>query len=230
MRSRSRWGLGWVVATAAALSLVVAGCGATTITVTAPAVTAPADTSPPTGATSTTEPSSTNGTGPVVEFVDRVTGAQAGNWPFTAQLVMLETNVNGFGAGNTHAENQTYLMVQVAVTDRMPGQLPPIPQLNVVCNLPRAPNSAYNDGTGEHGPLDAFNSTSWGTGYDGGSETDPDPMGTEVSMGDGQPHDWDEEWLVPARFSASDVKCRLESGAPEPELGDIEVQGSGALN
>jgi hypothetical protein len=44
-------------------------------------------------------------------------------------------------------------------------------------------------------------------GYDQGSETDPDPLGFNVPLGDGQPHAWDAEWIVPEGTDTSRVKC-----------------------
>lgn len=204
--------------------MVLGGCASTTPP-TVPSASTPA------GATVAPPPTSTAAarTNPVVSFVNHETGLQAGNWPFTAQLTILQTDVNGFGAGATHAQNQTYLMVQVAVTDQMPGQLPPIPMLDVACKAPGRHRIAYNTEDGTHGPLNVNNSTSWGTGWDGGPSSDPDPTGVNVPMGDGQPHDWDEEWLVPASFAPSNVTCRLDNSI-ETDGGTIRVTGSGRLN
>lgn len=47
-------------------------------------------------------------------------------------------------------------------------------------------------------------------------------------MGDGRPHDWDEEWVVPAKFNATNITCRLERYF-ETDGGTIRVTGSKTL-
>ena len=200
------------------LAVALAGCGSGAATV--PAVTQtfstplPTDTSAP----ATAQPTANTGSHPVVSFTLLSTGATKGRWPFTAQLASITENPNGFsGAGEPPQD--TYLMVQVNVTSKITGRLVPAPHLTITCHAP-------DEHGWEPGPDPA-------TGYDEGSQA-PDPGGSNVALGDGQPHPWDVEWQVPIGTSTTDVSCALRSD-PNSSYVDqlvprVKVEGSGRLN
>lgn len=197
--------------------MLVVGCGSKTVTVTAPVV-SPASTAPPTTTPATTAAAPST---PVVKFIEHATVSQAGNWPFSAQLVSIQTDVNGFGGigAASHNQNQTDLEVQIGITDLMPGQLPPIPNPGVQCVAPDLSRT-----------LSVANTAPGGFGWDAGPDEGPDTTGDSVPMGDGQPHDWDEEWAVPVGFNVAGVKCSLVDTTENFGLGPTRVEGNGALN
>jgi hypothetical protein len=146
-----------------------------------------------------------------------VTGAQAGNWPFTAQLASVTTDLTGFYPGlGIHDQDQTMLLVQVAITDQMPGQRPPVPEFVISCNLPGVGRRDTADSTGDE------------IGWDQGPGSSPDPLVDAVDFGDGQPQDWDQEWAVPLSLDVSGVTCSI-ANPPGTYTPDIVVQGSGSL-
>jgi hypothetical protein len=206
-------------ALAIAMIAPLAGCGTTTATVTqtiaAPTPTTTATAAPSPNPATPADPASY----PVVAFTLVSTGTTQGRWPFIAQLASITENPNGFsGAGEPPQD--TYLMVQVNVTSKITGRLVPVPRLTVSCHAP--------GGHGwQPGPTPAV-------GYDQGRETDPDPGGNTITLGDGQPHPWDVEWQVPIGTSTTNVKCVLQPDSPDSELYSYQphviVSGSGRLN
>ena len=154
---------------------------------------------------------------PVVPFTLISTATTHGRWPFVAQLAGITENPNGFsGAGEPPQD--TYLMVQVDITSKITGRLVPVPKLTVACHAP-------SDQGWQPGPIPA-------TGYDEGAETDPDPGGNNITLGDGQPHPWDVEWQVPLGTSTTNVKCMLQSDPADAAypIPRVVVAGSGRLN
>jgi hypothetical protein len=200
-------------------ALVGCGSGATTTVTVAHTVTAvptqpTTATAPPSPTTTTRGPTSY----PVVRFTLVSTGTTHGRWPFTAQLASIAENPNGFtGAGEPPQD--TYLLVQVNVTSQITGRVVPAPKLTVTCHAP-------DEHGWEPGPIPAV-------GYDAGSES-PDPGGSTIALGDGQPHPWDIEWQVPLGTSTTNVKCVLQSDSPDASLyaylPHVIVTGSGKLN
>jgi hypothetical protein len=152
---------------------------------------------------------------PVLRFsiTNKVT-KPAGVWPFTAHLVAITENPNGFTGSDPIPPKDTYLMVQVAITSGITGRAVGIvPQPNIVC----------------HAPGDQAWSYQGNDGYDQGSETSPDPQGTSIAFGTGQPFLWDAQWQVPEGTPTNDVKCRLGGETTYPfALG--RVMGSSRLN
>jgi hypothetical protein len=194
------------------------GCGSSrTTTVVQPVIatasqaTASTPTAPP---PTTTAPTSSY---PLVQFTT-TTRSPHGIWPFTAQLASITENPNGFsGAGEPPQD--TYLMVQVDVTSKITGRLVPAPHLTITCHAP-------DEHGWEPGPDPA-------TGYDEGSQA-PDPSGSNVALGDGQPHPWDVEWQVPIGTSTTDVTCALRSDPNSSYLDRlvprVKVEGTERLN
>jgi hypothetical protein len=203
-----------------ALGMVaLSGCGsgaATTTSVTHASVGAsarpPTASAPATAATDTSQAPSY----PIVRFTitDRTTNP-VGVWPFTARLVSITENPNGFAASQPPPPQDTYLMVQVAITGGITGR-------SVGAAVPRPRISCH-----------ASNAQQWShklpEGYDQGTETEPEPEGNTIAFGDGQPHLWDTEWQVPEGTSTTDVKCSIGSEPPATEEA-LHVLGSGALN
>jgi hypothetical protein len=189
--------------------------GSSTTTVTAPnpsGYTLPATTSSvATPATAHPAPSY-----PVVAFTFTVKNPHA-VWPFTAQLASLTLNPNGFPGSGSEPPQDSYLMVQVNITSQITGRLVPPPDLQdmIVCH-----------GPGEH----AWSSLA--EGYDAG-ESAPDISGGDVAMGDGQPHPWDIEWVVPSGTPIARVRCEL---GPDPNASSegapfvVNVIGKRGLN
>jgi hypothetical protein len=215
--------MSWLRAsTAAALPLVLlAGCGSTTMRVTAPDVSLPqttADSQPAPAPAAQPEPSQ-----PTVDFTFHATGTQAGDWPFAARLDDIRTDVNGLpGSGADHARDQTLLVVQVAVTNLTPTQTPPntFVGLAISCTGPHLGRLT----------IDTANSEYTKFGWDQGPDRSPVTLAGFAPPGDGQPHDWDIEWVVPDTLNAAAVKCRLLPEAPDEFSGGISITGSGALN
>jgi hypothetical protein len=186
------------------------GCGESkTITVTAP--------SPVAQVTATTSTTSTVARvaqpDPVVRFA-LTTKSVGGTWPFTAQLVSIRENPNGFPGGDPIPPQDTYLMVQVNVVSQITGRMVPAPRLTVVCYGP-------HDARWQLAPPGSI-------GYDRGSESAPDTDGFYTAMGDGQPHPWDTEWQVPEGTGTTGVKCVLKGAGNRNDT--IRVVGSGRLN
>lgn len=131
---------------------------------------------------------------PVVRFSISQNG---GTWPFTAQLISMKENPNGFpGGGVEPPSGHTVLMVQVNITSQTTGRPVPVPRPTVSCQAP---------GIGQAGLY----------GYDEGDNS-PDVTGANIGFGDGQPHPWDAEWEVPESLDISSVKCKLAT-EPGPE-------------
>jgi hypothetical protein len=206
-----------------ALRLAGIGSGTRTTTITAPN---PSAYTPPTTTTSSvaeptatapppaTTPSPPAPSYPIVHFTITLrTTTPAGTWPFTAQLVSITESPNGFPASDIIPPQDTFLMVQVAITSQITGRTTVMPEPVIGC----------------HGPGDHAWAESPREGYDQGSETGPDPQGGNVAMGDGQPHLWDTEWQVPSGTSTKGVKCVLESETSYP-LASGRVIGSAKLN
>jgi hypothetical protein len=137
-----------------------------------------------------------------------------GMWPFTAQFSGITESPNGFTGSDPVPPQDTYLMVRVAITSQIIGRtIGVMPQPAVQC----------------HGPNDHTWSYQGNDGYDQGSETDPDPEGTSIDLGDGQSYLWDSQWQVPEGTSTTSVKCILEDVTHYP-LYSGHVIGSGDLN
>jgi hypothetical protein len=185
-----------IATTLIGLALLLASCGTgTTITVAPPSPTA--ETSPAattSSAAPTTAPARpTTPSYPVVAFTWTIKNPHA-VWPFTAQLSSITLDPNGFPASGAEPPQDTYLMVQVNITSQITGRTVPPPNLQnmILC----------------HGPGDRAWS-SLAEGYDEGAETAPSITGFNVAMGDGQPHPWDIEWVVPSRTPIARVRCEL---------------------
>jgi hypothetical protein len=192
---------------------ILAGCGSAGAGSTAPA------SAPLTPATETT-PAATAAAeapaNPIVHFTmtDHTTNP-VGVWPFTVQLASITENPNGFPASQPLPPQDTYLMVQVAITSRITGR-------SVGAAVPRPRISC-------HAPDDQQWSYKLPEGYDQGSEAEPEAEGNNIAFGDGQPHLWDTEWQVPGGTSTTDVKCSIGSEPPMTEEA-LHVAGSGKLN
>jgi hypothetical protein len=129
---------------------------------------------------------------PVVDF----TFNQEGAWPFTAQIVSIKENTTGFPGTAVVSPGYTVLMVQVNITSKTIRSAVPGPShLKVLCSGPNSSQwkNEYND-----------------NGYDQGSESAPDPAGSNIAPGDGQPHPWDAEWEMPEGTSTKDIACSME--------------------
>jgi hypothetical protein len=199
----------------ALLVLALAGCGsgqATTDTdipsdlVAIQQTTASTPTAPPT-TTAAQAPSY-----PIVHFTN-TTRNPHGVWPFTAQLASITENPNGFTGTGGAPPGDTYLEVQVNIVSLVTGRTVPPPQeleAELVCH-------GFHE---VRGGDDAV-------GYDQGSESAPDRAGFYVAMGDGQPHPWDEEWLVPEQTPTARIKCVF---GPDPEdsgLAPLRIEATG---
>lgn len=192
----------WLALIFGGLTLLIAGyriaqstsVTGTTITVAPPnpaaAVPTPTTSS---AATPTTPPTRPATAYPVVAFTWTIYNPHA-VWPFTAQLASITVNPNGFPGSGGEPPQDSYLMVQVNITSGITGRTMPPPNLHsmILC----------------HGPGDHAWS-SWADGYDAGADTAPELDGANVAMGDGQPHPWDAEWVVPNNTSIAQVKCEL---------------------
>jgi hypothetical protein len=197
----------WLALIFGGLALLIAGyriAQSTSVTGTTSTVTAPSPSTyaPPTTASSAAVPTTTPPTHsapsyPVVAFTWTIRNPHA-VWPFTAQLASITLNPNGFPGSGAEPPQDSYLMVQVNITSQITGRSVPPPDLQsmIVCH-----------GPGDHG------GSSWAEGYDAG-ESAPDLNGGEVAMGDGQPHPWDIEWVVPSSTPVTRVKCEL---GPDPK-------------
>jgi hypothetical protein len=170
-----------------------------------PASTQAATVSAPTGAPSY----------PTIHFtITDTTTHPAGIWPFTAQLVSITENPDGFAGSDPVPPQDTYLMVQVAITSGISGRtVGVVPQPAIGC----------------HGPDDRAWSYQGNDGYDEGAETAPESQGANVTFGDGQPHLWDAQWQVPEGTGTTNVKCILESVTDYP-LYSGHVSGPARLN
>jgi hypothetical protein len=205
----------------ALLSVVVlSGCGAgrgVTVTVKTPT---PASglgvaSTPPAQTQTGSIPTTPSAPYPVVRFsITNKLTKPAGIWPFTAHLVAITENPNGFTGSDPLPPQDTYLMVQVAITSGITGRAVSIvPQPNIVC----------------HAPGDQTWSYQGNDGYDQGAETSPDPQGTSIAFGSGQPFLWDAQWQVPEGTLTNNVKCSLGGETSYPfALG--RVVGSSRLN
>ncbi|MGD1057374.1 MAG: hypothetical protein ABR992_08170 [Solirubrobacteraceae bacterium] len=173
----------------AALAIVIDGKESSdTATVSAPM---PSHTTKARAASASTETADTaaaTSSYPVVNFTyEKV-------WPLTAQLVNITENLYGFpGGGLVPPPHYTILMVQVDITSKIVGRAIPSPVFKLVCSEPGVKFGA----SGLYG-------------YDGGPDAAPDPSGSYIDLGDGQPHAWDSEWEVPEGTSTAGVICQLE--------------------
>jgi hypothetical protein len=219
--SRVQRGRFYVAVVAAAASVLLTGCGSTrtaTVTVTSavPASTQAVTVSAPSppAATTTSTPAGAPSY-PIVHFtITNNTTRPAGIWPFTANLVSITENPDGFPGSDPVPPQDTYLMVQVAITSGITGRMVGVaPELTIAC----------------HGPNDHGWSYQGNDGYDEGSETAPESQGANVAFGDGQPHLWDAQWQVPEGTSTTNVKCVLEGVINYP-LDSGHISGSGRLN
>jgi hypothetical protein len=207
----------WLALIFGGLALLIAGYRiaqstsmiGTTTTVIAPN---PSAYAPPTTTTSpatasTTTPAPRAPSYPVVAFNLTIKNPHA-VWPFTAQLASITLDPNGFPASGAEPPQDTYLMVQVNITSQITGRTVPSPNLQsmILC----------------HGPGDRAWS-SLAEGYDEGAETAPSITGFNVAMGDGQPHPWDIEWVVPSSTPIAHVRCEL---GPDP---NASFEGAPAL-
>ncbi|HTD09924.1 MAG TPA: hypothetical protein VK680_13630 [Solirubrobacteraceae bacterium] len=203
-----------------ALGMVaLSGCGSGAETATSVThASAGASAQPPTASAPATAPTDTSQAPsyPLVHFtVTDHTTNPVGVWPFTARLVRVTENPNGFPASQPPPPQDTYLMVQVAITSAITGR-------SVGAAVPRPRISC-------HPPDDQQWSHKLPEGYDQGTETEPELEGNAIAFGDGQPHLWDTEWQVPEGTSTTDVKCSIASAPPTTEEA-LHVLGSGALN
>ncbi len=212
----------WFLSLAALVVVsLLAGCGSTrtaTVTVTSavPASTQAATVSAPTSpATTTSSTPSGAPSYPLVHFtITNTTTHPAGIWPFTAQLVSITENPNGFAGSDPVPPQDTYLMVQVAITSGITGRtVGVVPEPTIAC----------------HGPDDHRWSYQGNDGYDEGSETAPESQGANVAFGNGQSHLWDAQWQVPEGTSTTNVQCVLEGVINYP-LDSGRVIGSARLN
>lgn len=80
-----------------------------------------------------------------------------------------------------------------------------------------------------HGLSDRAWSYQGNDGYDQGAETAPDPEGTSIDLGTGQPYLWDAQWQVPEGTSTASVKCQLAGETHYPFAAE-HVAGSPKLN
>jgi hypothetical protein len=189
----------------------------TTTTVAVPNPSAYAPPTPTTISSATAPPAHAAPSYPVVAFTWTIDNPHAA-WPFTAQLASLTLNPNGFPGSGGEPPQDTYLMVQVNIASGITGRTVPPPDLQgmIVCH-----------GPGEH------TWSSWAEGYDAGPDTAPDLDGADVAMGDGQPHPWDMEWVVPNGIPATRIRCGL---GPDPSASSkgapfiIKVVGKRRLN
>jgi hypothetical protein len=203
------------------LAALLAGCGSgtmRTVTVTStvtPSTQATAANAPTPPATTTTSAPAGAPADRVVHFTitDKIT-KPVGIWPFTAHLVSMTENPNGFPGSDAIPPQDTYLMVQVAITSGITGRMVGVvPEPTITC----------------HGPGDHEWSYQGGDGYDAGSETAPDSQGANVALGDGQPHLWDAQWQVPEGTNTANVKCILEGETHYPLYSGRAI-GSARLN
>jgi hypothetical protein len=161
---------------------LLAGCGSggATITVAAPSVsTQPGSTPAPAAATTTPAPPPPPPAYPLVHFTNTIRSPH-GVWPFTIQLASITKSPSGFTGTGGAPPGDTYLMVQLNITSQVTGRMviPPDVENEILCHgFHELPGGA-------------------GKGYDQGNST-PDPTGFYVALGDGRPHAWDQEWLVP---------------------------------
>jgi hypothetical protein len=195
------------------VGVVLAGCGSSKPGSSAPSsvpTTPAAETTPAAPATAEAP------TNPIVHFTmtDHTTNP-VGVWPFTAQLASITENPNGYPASQPPPPQDTYLMVQVAITSGITGR-------SVGAAIPRPRISC-------HAPDDQQWSHKLPEGYDQGSETEPEPEGNDIAFGDGQPYPWDAEWQVPEGTSTTDVKCSIRTEPPTTEEA-LRVLGSRTLN
>jgi hypothetical protein len=200
--------------------LLASGCGsgaATTVTAAAPPA---AQSATPASSSAPVSSTATSATGqpaahPVVRFTLTIHNPRA-VWPFTAQLARITKDPNGFPGSGGEPPQDTYLMVQVNITSQITGRLVPPPNLQgiIACH-----------GRG------ARSWSSWAEGYDAGGSA-PEVTGAEVALGDGQPHAWDIEWVVPEATDISRVKCVFGPDPNDPAIEPERVQaiGSGLLN
>ena len=200
-----------LLAVALVVGVLLAGCGSGQVsivtTATHPAFTEQTDTNTPVSTTSTGIPAPSSSY-PLVHFTND-TSTPEGTWPFTAQLANISENPNGFPGGDTIPPQDTYLMVQVNITSGISGRTVPPPKPEVTCHAPGD----------QHWERAGYLSI----GYDQGS-TGPDPEGSSIPLGDGQPHLWDVEWVVPEGTPTDNVTCVIEN------YGGLKVEGSQKLN
>lgn len=195
------------------LVVVLGGCGSTTSATTTLPTTIGTTTSAPPASVSTTTAAAPSAY-PTVRFtITDHTTTPAGTWPFTAQLVSINENPNGFMSSDTIPPQATYLMVQVAIMSEITGRTVVVPEPTISCHAPDSTSWSYKGNDG----------------YDQGTESSPNPEGTDIALGDGQPHLWDSEWQVPAGASTQNVKCVLESVTHYPRYSE-HIVGSGHLN
>ncbi len=197
----------WLAPIFGGLALLIAGYRiarstsviGTTTTVTSPNPSAymPPTTTASSAAAPTAAPAHSAPSYPVVAFTFTIDNPHA-VWPFMAQLSSLVLNPNGFPGSGGEPPQDSYLLVQVNITSQITGRTVPVPYLQhlIVC----------------HGPGD-HTWSSWAEGYDAGADTAPELDGANVAFGDGQPHPWDAEWVVPSGTPIARVRCEL---GPDP--------------
>jgi hypothetical protein len=145
-----------------------------------------------TSTTTTTSTAAASASYPVVSF----TFTEQGAWPFTAQIASIGENTTGFPGTGIVSPGDAVLMIQVNITSKTVRSVVPVPAfIKVLCSGPNSSKwkNEYND-----------------NGYDVGSESAPEGDGSNIAMGDGQPHVWDAEWEVPEGTNTASVKCDLE--------------------
>jgi hypothetical protein len=195
-----------------AVAAPLAGCGsgrATTVTVATPPVsTQPASTTASATATTTPTPPPPPAH-PLVHFTNTLRYPH-GVWPFTIQLASITESPRGFTGAGGAPPGDTYLMVQLNITSQVTGRMviPPDVESEILCH-------------GFHALPEGG-----GGGYDQGSSI-PDPTGFYVALGDGRPHAWDQEWLVPEGTPISHVKCVFGPDVGDPAIAHMWVKAIG---
>jgi hypothetical protein len=203
-----------------AAAMAVAACGSTSTSSRSQAVkptTPSAAAARPSAAHTAEGVSGEPGTPPTVHFQRTSRVFPQGTWAFSAQLARIESNPNGLPGSPGAPPQDTYLVVRVSIVSSTTGRAIPPPELGrrIACHGFRSVN-----GPGE--PEDE--------GYDEGPETAPDNQGFNVALGDGRPHLWDQEYLVPATTPTALAKCVfLHEAAPSHEV-SVRAVGPTELN
>jgi hypothetical protein len=171
----------------------LAGCGSSQQTISIPNPNAAAPL--PTGSTTQTAAAPPSSTYPLVHWKD-------GPWPYTAQLVSITKNPEGFPGAGSSPPGLTKMMVRVSMASQTRDRTPPTPSdfgVQIEC---RGPNSsAWNPG-GERKNVPIVD------GWDEGSNA-PDSSGAHIGMGYEEPHIYDAEWEVPQATDTASVTCTL---------------------
>lgn len=128
---------------------------------------------------------------------------QAGEWPFTVQLLTITKDPEGYAGLGSAPPGHDWLMVRASITSTTPdrGTGAPTPELR--CTAPNGGSWNANDDNTVTPEL---------TGYE------EDPNSTElaqpydVGFSPGEAHTWASEWEVPENTNTEAVTCGVISG------------------